>query len=247
VVVFLVGLVAGCAADKENRRRESQASYQLALAFLNEGRPAPALKELHKAATLAPDDPEIQNALGLAYWARREFALAEEALKRAVELKADYSEAWNNLGALYLDEGRYGDAVTVLEQALANVFYGTQERALTNLGYALFKTGRLSDAEQRLRQALEINAVFPLAHKFLGMLLQSQDRHEEALVEFDLAARSFPVNALGQLSDVHRARGVSFFELGDRAAAKAAFEESWRLGPRTESGQAAKNYLKFLE
>ena len=240
-LVMLVGLGA-CAGNREEVRRQAEASYKLGIAFLAEGRPAPALRELTKAERLDPENPEVQNALGLAYWARREVGLAEQKFKRAVELKPDYSEAWNNLGALYLDVGRYLEAVQALERALDNVFYTTQERALTNLGWALFKLGRVQEAERRLREAVEMAPGFPLAHKNLGILFYQTGRYEPALRALDRAAAGLPEDA-----EVFLYRGLVRLRTGDRAGARADLERAWRLAPGGETGRSAKNYLDLLE
>jgi Tfp pilus assembly protein PilF len=234
------GLV-GCAADQELVRRDAQTAFKLGAAFLSEGRPAPALRELAKAESLTPDDPQVQYYLGAAYWMRRELALAEEKFRKAVELKPDYSDAWNDLGALYMDQGRYQDAIPAFEHALKNVFYTTQERALTNLGWSLHKLGRNGEAEAKLRDALEIAPGFPLAHKFLGVLLQERGDHRGAVDEFDRAIRLYPDDA-----ETHLKRGLSLLRLGDRAAAREAFETAWRLAPGNDVGQSAKTYLDLL-
>jgi len=243
LLALLLGLVPGCGGkNQEAAKRDAQTSYKLGVAFLAEGRPAPALKELAKAESFTPDDPEIVNVLGLAYWARGETGLAEEKFRRATELKPDYSEAWNNLGALYIDEGRYYDAVPVLENALKNVFYQTQERALTNLGWALYKTDRTAEAEKRLRAAVEMAPGFPLARKNLGILLQDAGDHRAAVEQFDRAIRSYPDDA-----EVHLKRGLSLLRLGERTAAREAFDRAWHLAPGSDVGKTAKTYLDFLD
>jgi type IV pilus assembly protein PilF len=241
--LFLAGIL-GCAGTQKqtSTQREAETSYKLGIAFLTEGRPAPALQELSKAEALKPDDPEILNALGMAYWARREFALAEEKLRKALTLQPGYSEAWNNLGALYISLGRYDQAIGPLENALKDVFYGTKERALANLGWALFKSGRISEAEKRLRDALQVSPGFPLAHKNLGILLAETGRHAEALPQLDEA-----LHGLAQDPDLHLWRGLVLWKLGDRAPARASLEKAWQLGPGHEAGKSAKNYLDLLE
>jgi len=239
--VLVVFFLAACAGNQEAVRRQARASFQLGLAFLAEGRPAPALRELTKAERLTPDDPQVQNALGLAYWARREVADAEKRFRRAVELKPDFSEAWNNLGALYLDTGRYAEAVTALEKAVGNVFYTTQERALTNLGWALYKLGRLTEAEKRLREAVETAPGFPLAHKNLGILLYERGEYREALLELDRAADGLPRDA-----EVYLYRGLTRFRQGDRDGARVDLDRAWRLAPGRDVGRSARNYLDLL-
>jgi len=242
LLVFLVlwGL-AGCGPDQELVRRDAQTSFKLAAAFLAEGRPAPALRELTKAEALTPEDPEIQYYLGAAYWMRREFGLAEEKFRRAVQLKPDYADAWNDLGALYMDQGRFSDAIPAFESALKNVFYSTQERALANLGWSLHKVGRDTEAERKLRDAIEVAPGFPLAHKFLGAVLQERGDHRAAVDEFDQAIRLFPDDP-----ETHLKRGLSLLRLGERSAARDDFEAAWRLAPGSDIGKSAKTYLDLL-
>lgn len=243
---MLLAALAGCAGNKEAIRKEAKASFQLGVAFLAEGRTAPALRELSKAESLNPGDPEVLNALGLAYWARKEYALAEQKLKAATQVKPDYSEAWNNLGAMYIDQGRFDDAIPALEAALKSVFYGSQEAALSNLGWALFKTGRYAEAERRLHEAIEVAPGFPLARKFLGILLEDRGRYQEALAQLDAAIPLFPEKAYGHLAEVQLHRGLCLLHLGDRDAARKAFDKAWRLAPGGDVGKSAKNYLNLL-
>ena len=241
-VFLLAALAAGCSQSQEAGQKDAQAAYKLGVAFLTEGRPGPALGPLTTAETLAPDDPEILNALGIAYWQRRELGMAEQKFKKAVAVKPDYSEAWNNLGAMYVDQGRYQEAVPILENALKNLLYGTQERALTNLGWCLFKLGRLGEAERRFRDAIEIAPRFPLSRKLLGILLKEKGDCTEALTQLDEAARTLPGDAEIQLN-----RGLCLLSLGKRPSAKEAFQRAWQLAPGNEVGQLAKSYLDRLE
>lgn len=240
--MFFTALLAfGCATGQQ-ASRQAETSYKLGVAFLSEGRAAPALQELSKAEAFSPEDPKILNALGLAYWARREFGPAEEKLRKATTVKADYSEAWNNLGALYIELGRFDQAIPALEQALKNVFYGTQERALTNLGWALYKSGRGGEGEKRLQQAIEAAPQFPLAHKNLGILLQERGEYAGALERYDAALRYG-----GEDPDIYLKKGVCLWKTGDRQHARAAFEKARQLAPASEAGKSAKTYLDLLQ
>lgn len=232
----------GCGPDVETRKKEASASQQLAYAYLRENQPARALVELAKAEAARPDDPEVKNFLGLAYWAKRELALAEAKFKQAVALDTGYSDAWNNLGALYLDTGRYDEAVAAFKKALENVYYSTSERALTNMGWALFKLGKLEEARKNLKEATEIAPTFALAHKNLGMVLAELGDNAGAVAEFDKTLRIFVLD-----QETHFYRGASLLKMGDRPGAKGAFEEAWKLGPTTELGKSAKNYIEIMK
>lgn len=234
--------LSACGPDAETRKKEATASQQLAYAYLRENQPARALTELRKAEEAQPSDPEIKNSLGLAYWAKREPGLAEAKFKESVALDPKNSEAWNNLGALYLDHSRYDEAVTAFQKALENVYYSTSERALTNMGWAFYKMGKLDEAYKRLKEATEIAPTFALSHKNLGLVLADMGDNAGAVVEFDKTLRIFVLD-----QETHFAKGASLLKLGDRVKAKAAFEEAWKLGPNTEIGKSAKNYIEIMK
>lgn len=236
--------LAGCNAAqkaKEQSERDAQAAFSLGVAFLNEGNPSKALQELTIAEAGSPQDPEILNALGLAYWSKGERGTAEDKLRKAVEVKPDYSEAWNNLGALYIEQNRFDEAITALQNALTNVFYSTQERALANLGWAYFKAGRLIEAEMRLREAVKTAPNFALAHKNLGVFLLERGDVSESLLHLEEAARLMPNDP-----DVYLQKGVCLMKQGEKEKAKESFNKAWHLAPGSPVGNQAKTYLDFL-
>lgn len=249
--VFLVAaaipallVLAGCSGaqkEKEQSQRDAQAAFSLGVAFLNEGNPSKALQELTIAEAGSPQDYEILNALGLAYWAKGERGSAEDKLRKAVEVKPDYSEAWNNLGALYIEQNRFDEAISALQNALSNVFYSTQERALANLGWAYFKAGRLVEAEIRLREAVKAAPSFALGHKNLGILLLERGDVSESLLHLEEAARLMPNDAY-----VYLQKGVCLMKQGDKEKAKESFNKAWELAPGSPVGNQAKTYLDFL-
>jgi Tfp pilus assembly protein PilF len=239
--VVLLASAVGCSGNREAAIRDAQTSHKLALAFLAENRPSLALRELSKAESKTPDDPEIKNTLGEAYWRRLEYGKAEEAFKQATVLKPDYGDAWNNLGALYIFLKRYPEAVAALEHVVEDNYYETPERALTNLGFAQFKLGNLAEAESNFKQALEMAPGFPLAQKHLAAVFQERGDHREALKQLDAAERLLPQDAEIQLM-----RGRSLLSLGDRVAAREAFERAWKLAPGGDIGKSAKTYVDLL-
>lgn len=234
--------LTACGADKEERRNQALASQQLGFAFLSEGRPARALQELTKAESIEPENPEIKNSVGLAYWARREYSTAETKFREAVALSPKYSEAWNNLGALYIDQSRYDLAVPALEKALENVFYTTHERALANLGWAYYKLGKFSEARAKLELAVDVAPSFPLAQRNLGIVLQEFGEHKGALERFDKTIKLYPDDA-----ETHLRRGISLLKLGNREEARLAFEQAYKLSPTTDSGKSARTYLDLMQ
>ncbi len=60
--------------------------------------------------------------------------------------------------------------------------------------------------------------------------------------QFDRAIRSYPDDA-----EVHLKRGLSLLRLGERSAAREAFDRAWHLAPGSDVGKTAKTYLDFLD
>ena len=142
---LLLIALAACASTEKKPSVADQvdASYKMAIAFLNEDRPSLALRELARATQLAPNDPRLPDATGMAYWRKADLVRAEESFRRAVAVSPDYSASWNNLGALYMQQERWAEAVDALEHVVADVFYPTPAWALTNLGWSLYNLGEI--------------------------------------------------------------------------------------------------------
>src|SRR3990170_8921171 len=112
------------------------AYYYLGSIGLTEGKPDEAVAHLKKALDVEPTDADAWYLLGAASIEADDIDGAIEALTRAVLFVPDYTEAYEKLivayeekgleaearyarGMLAYSEGRYGDAVTELEAAIA--------------------------------------------------------------------------------------------------------------------------------
>ncbi len=65
-----------------------------------------------------------------------------------------YFDAQDELGRLLYDLGRYADAVSPLEEALASAAGDQRKKLSCYLGICYYKTGKLKDAEDKLIQSL---------------------------------------------------------------------------------------------
>ncbi len=74
---------------------------------------------------MAPEDPYIQNSLGLAYMGKERNDIAINAFGKALSLKPDYTEALNNLGAAYLRDEKFDIAIQTFNKVLEDMTYPT--------------------------------------------------------------------------------------------------------------------------
>jgi tetratricopeptide (TPR) repeat protein len=81
--------------------------------------------------------PEFYLALSLQLYREERYIESIFACRRALDLRPDYAEAWNNMGAVYNKLGRYEEAADACERAL--LYKPGYENARINLQYARAK------------------------------------------------------------------------------------------------------------
>ncbi len=112
--------------------------------------------------------------------------LAEPFLRQATEADPKYALAWNALGAVLMQQKKYGEAEKPLRQALElDPKFIT---ALLNLGVTLNHQGRYQEALAPLREALRLQPDIAAAHQHLGVALVETENLAEAEQELKKAA-----------------------------------------------------------
>ena len=96
-----------------------RAEYESALTLLEQGRHAEGVALLETVAEAAPQVSAPRIDMGVAYHLAGDLEAAERNLLLAVELNADHPIAHNELGILYRKTGRFAEARSSYERALA--------------------------------------------------------------------------------------------------------------------------------
>ncbi|GAI65976.1 unnamed protein product, partial [marine sediment metagenome] len=82
-------------------------------------------------------------------------------LEKALEIDVKYSEPYNNLGNIYLEEKEYEKAIELYKKALGlNPDYAA---AHSNLGLAYKRLKRISEAVEHFKKASQIDRRAPLS------------------------------------------------------------------------------------
>ena len=114
----------------------------------------PALAEMTPAPPKSRMPPapsaEGEYARGVAATKSKEWSVAEAAFGRALEMKADYAEAWNGLGYALRNQGKYPASLKAYDEALR--LKPDYPDALEYLGEAYVKMGRIEDARRVLER-----------------------------------------------------------------------------------------------
>jgi Tfp pilus assembly protein PilF len=103
-ILVLASVATGCESSAMRTFRGAR-HYAAGTEALTRSEPVQAISELEKAASLVPHASEIQNHLGLAYWADGRPQEARSAFETAVKLDCDNIAAEINLERLLQSGG----------------------------------------------------------------------------------------------------------------------------------------------
>lgn len=101
-----------------------------------------------------------------------------------------------------------------------------------DLGRAHLQSGRIAEAVESLRRAIDLNASDAAAHFYLGLALESQGRIPDAI-----AALSRAVALAPKLAQGHAKLARLMLSAGDRPAAIASYRRASAAAPATELGR----------
>ena len=232
---------SGCALNQGEKNRFTY-HYQMGQSFYAENNFTGALVEFTEAEKLLPKNPQLLNDLGLAYFRKGHFDLAEKKYLKALDQKPNYSDARNNLGVNYLEMKRWDDAIAQFKLVQEDIFYTGQENAAVNMGLAYLGKGEYEQALSVLRSAVARNGGDFRTRVHLGRVYFAMDRTELAVEEY---RKALELN--GSYANAHYYLALAQVKLGDSKKAKAAFNEVVRIAPDSELGQLSREYLDLLK
>jgi type IV pilus assembly protein PilF len=202
----------GCATRTKRDADQSQVRYQLAVGYFENRRVEAAVDELQKAIAADPQNAEAYHLLGLIalkqahdYAAQAEsFAClrgqdeqsvraeeneklreAQRHIRKAVELRPSFPEAWNSLSAVALLLQSWDEAVAAAENALKDPTYNAPVFARANLGWAYFHKKDLQSAWKELYEAVTSAPGFCVGRYRLAKVYLERGEVDQALDAVD--------------------------------------------------------------
>jgi predicted O-linked N-acetylglucosamine transferase (SPINDLY family) len=169
---------------------------------------------------------------------RGQLVEAERLYRQVLAEDARAFAAWQMLGILLAQQGRPGDALEMMEAALA--LNPRDAGALVNTGNVLSMLGRWAEAVTRYDHALAI-APDAQALNNRGHALQSLNRPAEALVSFEKALAINPKDVQALFK-----RGVVLAELGRSDEAMASYDSALALAPDHAEALNNRGYIWWL-
>jgi tetratricopeptide (TPR) repeat protein len=170
---------------------------------------------------------------------RRENSEEEAGYYRcALQLRADYPEAHNNLAVVLRARGDLEGAAGHYREAIR--LRPEYPEAHYNYGILLAARGDAAGATEHFRRALDLRHGYADAHYGYANLLRAHRQLAEAADHYRAALRARPAYA-----EVHNNLAVLLEDLGEPEAAAGHYEEAIRLRP--DYPEAHYNYAFLLE
>ncbi len=217
-------VVLGVGCRHQPTQKEEQGAlihHDLGVQAMQAGEIQGALREFQTSLELDPNLAESHNAIGLLLHVS--FQHKDEAIahfKRALEIRPSFSEARANLANVYLDQGRYDEAVAMYRETLNDMLYPTPFIAQGNLGWALYKKGDRAGGLDQIKAAVIANPKFCQGYRNLGIIYEETGGTDEACLQFGKYREACP-----EVADAYYREGRCLTRKGQREAAIEAFSK----------------------
>jgi tetratricopeptide (TPR) repeat protein len=145
-----------------------------------------AIAKFNAAAASLPTCADCYYNIGVSYMQKKDEKQAEEAWKKALELKPDYGEAATALATLYNNQKRFDEAAAMGAKAAATTGgAGGGADAIYNQGIILWNQGKVAEAKTKFEEALTADPNHADSHYQMGMALLNEGKLPDAVGAFE--------------------------------------------------------------
>lgn len=197
---------------------DEESTLLLGLVLSDAGKAKEALPAFRELAESHPSEPDYAYFEGRAHQELGDAESAREAYERALLAPSGHDNAFAALVELDLLAKQSGAAKSRVEEALAGA--PQDARLLLLLGRVEESAGRVAEAEQAYRKAVQLDSSSASARRQLGLLLAKRGLHEDARAHIDRSLVGDPEN-LGTLMIA----GMLSERLGEARAAMRYYRE----------------------
>jgi tetratricopeptide (TPR) repeat protein len=152
-----------------------QEAAAAAIDALRAGRDDEAITKLNDVVTKLPTCSDCYYNLGIAYTHKQQWAEAEAALKKSIELKPTNPDPYNGLANVYNAQKKFDEALAMNQKATelagstAGAGGGGNAEAIYNQGVVLFNAGKYAEAKTQFESATKTDPNNANAFYQLGM------------------------------------------------------------------------------
>jgi Putative Zn-dependent protease, contains TPR repeats len=134
--------------------------------------------------------------------------LAEEDYLKLLELKPEFLEVGNNLAVIYINTGRFKEALEIIDKFLK--WYPESAELYCNKGTVYLRMAKKEEGLAMLEIAAKLNPYLRQASYMLGLVYFEKGNTEKAMKQFVKYLTLDPYNAAGHriLGDIYKQKGL---------------------------------------
>jgi tetratricopeptide (TPR) repeat protein len=178
---------AAAAAGDKGAAQKLQALAGEAMSALRAGNNDDAIAKFTEVAGQMPTCSDCYYNIGVANANKKDFAAAEAAYKKAIELKPDNADAYTGLATLYNQQKKFDLAAEASANAskYTAVGGGGNAEAAYNQGVILFNGQKFAEAKVQFETATKSDPTHALAHYQLGMTALNLGQFADAVTALE--------------------------------------------------------------
>ena len=194
-VTLVVG-AGGPSKETQAKAAELKKDFEDGVTASRAGNQDEAIAKFQAAAAINDKCFDCFYNIGFSYAQKKDYDKAEEAYKKAIELKPDYSEAYNGLANVYNAERKFDLAAEASKKAMDSTpglagGAGNPD-AMFNQGVILWNAGKIAEAKKEFEAVIAANPNHAEAHYQLGMALVNEGNLAGAAEQFDTYLKLAP-------------------------------------------------------
>lgn len=197
-VNFTLSTRAAAAAAAAETIAAVKKEFEAGVAASQAGDHQTAIARFTEATVTLPTCADCFFNIGVEQMALKNYEAAEAAYKKAIELRAEYPEAYNALAGVYTAQRKMelaAEAAAKAAELSASTVGGGSAEDMYNSGVVMWNAGKTAEAKAQFEAALKANPQHALAHYQMGMVLLNEGKMPEAVAEFETYLKIDPNGA----------------------------------------------------
>jgi tetratricopeptide (TPR) repeat protein len=183
------------AAKMAAKNEAIRAAFKEGATLSNAGKHDEAIAKFNEVLKDVPKCPECYVGIGASSAAKKDYAAAETAYKKAIELDPNMVDAYNGLATVYNDQKKFTEAQAMsaegLKRATAGGASGSAD-ALYNAGVIAWNANDFPKAQEQFAAAVAANPNHAESHFMLGRVYLNLGKLPEAAKEFETYTKIAP-------------------------------------------------------
>lgn len=240
-ILCLTLIALSACVPVKNPEKDAEAQYIMGVSYLQEGNDTSALRKLLAAVEYDDSNSKYHHALAQAYQRKKAYPQAEEHYLKALKLADVAPEIRNNLASLYLDQGRWDDAIRNFDMAARDLLFDRPEVAFAGKGFAHFQKGEYAASLEAFREAQEADPNYPPIYLYSGNANFALNRIDKAVIAYNKAIALAP-----NYAEAYLRLGIVLLRQQKIDEARDAFEKVIDISPQSSHAVQAREQLVLI-